>query len=126
MDKGSDKQNKMDELFESLTKDRPGNKFIPNHKLYKLIHDIVVPGELKVLGRTLQLEKTSPLGICRCNFSELCENNLNAADYLTLAQKYPIVFLDKVPKIDLNDKNVARRFITLIDALYEYKVNTVY
>ncbi|CAN3357967.1 hypothetical protein DICA4_D01442 [Diutina catenulata] len=52
-------------------------------------------------------------------FSEICQGLYAASDYITLASRFPIVVVDKVPVMTLKMKNEARRFITLIDALYE-------
>ncbi|GAO50867.1 hypothetical protein SAICODRAFT_6940 [Saitoella complicata NRRL Y-17804] len=52
-------------------------------------------------------------------FNELCARNLGAADYISIASRFPTLILDEVPVMSLLMKNEARRFITLIDALYE-------
>ncbi|EIW71533.1 hypothetical protein TREMEDRAFT_67817 [Tremella mesenterica DSM 1558] len=56
---------------------------------------------------------------CRFTFTELCERPLGPADYITLASRFRIFFIDEVPVLPLKMKNEARRFINLIDALYE-------
>uniref|UniRef100_A0A7S3JPQ8 EF-hand domain-containing protein n=1 Tax=Aureoumbra lagunensis TaxID=44058 RepID=A0A7S3JPQ8_9STRA len=52
-------------------------------------------------------------------FDQLCGSALGAADYLAIAQALHVVFVDGVPIMDLNDLDRARRFITLLDALYD-------
>jgi hypothetical protein len=54
-------------------------------------------------------------------FSQLCAANLGPADYITLASTYHTLILTDVPVLTLLLKNEARRFITLLDALYESK-----
>ncbi|ORY85005.1 AFG1-like ATPase-domain-containing protein, partial [Protomyces lactucae-debilis] len=60
-------------------------------------------------------------GVVKFDFSYLCEADLGPADYISIASKYTTIILDKVPILMLNKKNEARRFISLIDALYESK-----
>lgn len=50
---------------------------------------------------------------------------LNASDFLKLAGHYHTLFLESIPRIGKEDKNTVRRFITLLDALYENKVNVI-
>jgi hypothetical protein len=54
-------------------------------------------------------------------FSQLCAANLGPADYITLASTYHTLILTDVPILTTLLKNEARRFITLLDALYESK-----
>ena len=55
------------------------------------------------------------------NFSQICEGLHSSSDYITLASKYQTVVLDGVPVMTTKMKNEARRFITLLDAVYESK-----
>ena len=59
--------------------------------------------------------------LCRLDFMELCDADLGALDYRAIAQMYDIVTLENVMVMDLEGHNRARRFITLIDELYEAK-----
>ncbi|KAJ2077437.1 ATPase, partial [Coemansia sp. RSA 988] len=73
---------------------------------------------LRFLGRTL----TVPLaanGVARFSFSELCKDAHSAVDYIELAKRYHTLMLTDVPVMNMSDRDEARRFITLIDALYE-------
>ncbi|KAJ3197097.1 hypothetical protein HK101_006059 [Irineochytrium annulatum] len=56
------------------------------------------------------------------SFRELCGEPHSAADYLELARSFDVLVLTGVPKMTLFQRNEARRFITLLDALYENKV----
>ncbi len=82
------------------------------------------PETLTVQGRTL----TSPMaavGVARFGFADLCERPLGAADYLAIAARYHTVILSGIPELGPEQRNEARRFIILIDALYEQKVKLV-
>jgi cell division protein ZapE len=59
------------------------------------------------------------------DFDELCARPLGAADYLAIATHYDVVLLDQVPTLNAERRNEARRFMTLIDELYEHKVTTI-
>ncbi len=79
---------------------------------------------LKVQGRRLELRKGAK-GVALCHFDDLCRQPLGAADYLAIAGRFHTVILDGVPKLQAEERNEARRFITLIDALYEHRVHVV-
>ncbi len=52
-------------------------------------------------------------------FDELCARPLAAADYLAIAERYAAVVLEGIPRLEPSQRNEARRFHILIDALYE-------
>jgi cell division protein ZapE len=58
-------------------------------------------------------------------FAELCGSNFGPADYLALATHYHAVILSGVPRLSPDNRDIAKRFVTLIDALYEHKVTLV-
>ena len=58
-------------------------------------------------------------------FSDLCEKALGAADYLALAKMLDTVILTHIPALPPEKRNEAKRFVTLIDALYEHKVRLI-
>ncbi len=64
-------------------------------------------------------------GVARFSFAELCEAPLGAVDYLELVRRFHTLVLDGVPKIGPEQRNEARRFMTLVDTLYEHRVNLV-
>ncbi|MFN3228641.1 MAG: cell division protein ZapE [Asticcacaulis sp.] len=73
---------------------------------------------IEVLERTLRFERAAgPL--LRVGFAEVCDVPLGAQDYLALAERFTTIFLDGVPVMTPDKRNVAKRFVTLIDALYE-------
>ncbi|MGQ0676651.1 MAG: cell division protein ZapE [Rhodospirillales bacterium] len=75
-------------------------------------------------GRSLTLKRTA-LGVARAGFAELCQRPLGAADYLALAESFHTLILAGVPQLGPERHNEARRFMTLVDALYEHRVNLV-
>jgi cell division protein ZapE len=58
-------------------------------------------------------------GVARFSFVDLCEKPLSAVDYLRLARDYHTVLIDRIPVMDYPERNAAKRFINLIDALYD-------
>ena len=73
---------------------------------------------LEVLGRQVRLPRASG-GVLRATFAELCEAALGPQDYLAVAGRFHTVFLEGIPVLTPDRRNEARRFVTLIDALYE-------
>jgi cell division protein ZapE len=55
----------------------------------------------------------------------LCAEARGASDYLSIARRYHSVFIVGIPKLGPENRNEAARFVTLIDALYEHKVNLI-
>ena len=72
----------------------------------------------QVFGRKLEARRTAGR-TARFTFDELCRRELGAADYLALAESFDTIFLDAIPAMTLRDREAARRFIHLIDVLYE-------
>lgn len=85
---------------------------------------IARPTILRVQGRDLVLENTAA-GTAKTTFQRLCGNPLGAADYLKLAHSFQTLILENVPQMDRSMRNEAKRFVTLIDALYETKTKLV-
>ena len=79
------------------------------------------PRDISIKGRTLHVPCSSH-GVARFSFADLCETPLAASDYLRLARDYHTILVDRVPAMDYSDRNAAKRFITLIDALYDNAV----
>jgi len=59
------------------------------------------------------------------DFEELCARPLGAADYMAIATHFPVVLIDQVPRLSEDLRDQARRFMVLIDELYEHKVMLV-
>ena len=73
---------------------------------------------MKVYGRTIPVPRAYN-GVTMWSFEELCKTSLGPADYISLASAYHTLILTNVPVLTWLMKNEARRFITLLDALYE-------
>lgn len=82
------------------------------------------PQDIVVKGRKLHVPQASH-GIARFAFKDLCEKPLGASDYLKLAHEFHTILLDRVPVMHYEDRNAAKRFITLIDTLYDNGVKLV-
>ena len=80
--------------------------------------------ELDLGGRKFVVSRAAK-GAARLAFWELCARPLGAADYLALAKRFESVFVEDVPRLGPDKRNEARRFVTLIDALYEHRVKLV-
>ncbi len=79
------------------------------------------PLTLSVHGRRVEIPRAAEEA-GRASFAELCEKPLGPADFLAVAEAFDTFFLDRVPILSRAKNNEAKRFVTLIDALYEAKV----
>jgi cell division protein ZapE len=98
---------KLDEDFASLTVGATAN-----------------PTTLTVNGREVQIAKTAE-GVAFVEFDELCAKPLGPGDYLAIAGRFHTLMISGIPKLGPHNRNEAKRFVTLIDALYEAKVNLI-
>ncbi|MET0220643.1 MAG: cell division protein ZapE [Tardiphaga sp.] len=83
-----------------------------------------MPREITIKGRVLHVP-CSAHGVARFDFAELCQRPLAASDYLRLAHDYHTIMIDRIPVMDSADRNAAKRFITLVDALYDNAVKLI-
>ena len=79
---------------------------------------------LHVNGRQVELPRFSN-GVARAMFYDLCGRPLGAADYLALADAVRVLIVEDIPALSRSNFNEAKRFVTLIDALYEAKVRLI-
>jgi cell division protein ZapE len=79
------------------------------------------PDSLTIQGRRLPVPLSIP-GAARFDFHALCGVALGAGDYLAIATHYRTVFIDGIPRLSPDNFDEARRFVTLVDALYEHRV----
>ncbi len=82
------------------------------------------PERLRVLGHTLAVPLAAE-GVARFDFDALCRQALGPGDYGALATHYQALVLDEVPLLSPDNHDAARRFITLVDELYEHRVKLV-
>lgn len=79
---------------------------------------------LKIKTREIHLPAFSN-GVVRAPFYDLCGQPLGPADYLALAEAVRVLILEDIPRLSSENYNQARRFVTLIDALYEARVRLI-
>ena len=103
----SETQNEFEILF---------NKFVDNSHLTTIT--------IKTNSREIVFDKCSA-NILMTNFKKLCEENFSHQDYVNISKKFNILFLKNVPELNDQKKDSCRRFISLIDMLYENKCSIV-
>jgi cell division protein ZapE len=79
------------------------------------------PRDISIKGRLLHVP-CSAHGVARFSFADICEKPLAASDYLRLARDYHTIIIDHIPVMDYAERNAAKRFIALIDTLYDNAV----
>jgi cell division protein ZapE len=80
--------------------------------------------QLAVKGRRVGVPRAA-MGVARFSFHDLCEQPLAAADYLRIAHEYHTIILDRIPVMTFDNRNAAKRFIILIDTLYDTNVKLI-
>jgi len=104
---GPEADRRMDDAWEATTRDKP-----------------VAPAVLTVKGRSIEVPRATD-DTARFSFADLCEHAHGARDYLAIAARYSTIFLDHVPMLAENRRNEAKRFILLIDTLYDHQIRLV-
>ncbi|KAF9238772.1 AFG1-like ATPase [Melanogaster broomeanus] len=105
-------QAEIDKIFDSLTS--------PPSSLELNVDPVIANRPITTFGRTLHVPLSTSC-VARFTFDELCDRPLSAADYLEITKTFGTVFVTDVKKMGVSRKDVARRFITFIDACYESK-----
>ncbi|MDB5412819.1 MAG: ATPase [Rubritepida sp.] len=82
------------------------------------------PSSIQVLGRAVPIGEAAR-GVARLSFDDICGRPLGPADYLALATHFHTLVLDGIPRLGPDNFDKARRFITLVDALYEHRCKLV-
>ena len=103
----SSKQNTMREIFNILSKD--------------VYQDRV---SIEILGRAIQTRLLAD-EVVWFAFRELCDGPRSQNDYIEIANRYKTVFLDGLPILSSEKENQARRFVSLVDELYDRRINLV-
>ena len=80
--------------------------------------------EIPLKGRSIHVPRAF-MGVARFTFRDLCEEPLAAADYLRIAREFHTIILDHVPVMTYDNRNAAKRFIILIDTLYDMNVKLI-
>ncbi len=84
----------------------------------------VAPRTLKVKGRAVTIPKAAG-GVAWASFDELCGQPRGAADYLAMAEAFDTLFVTGVRCLTERQKNEAKRFIILVDTLYESRTRLI-
>ena len=82
------------------------------------------PCDIALQGRVLRVPQAA-MGVARFTFAQLCEQPLGANDYLRLAHEFHTLLVDNIPVMDDDHRNAAKRFIILIDTLYDNAVKLI-
>jgi cell division protein ZapE len=82
------------------------------------------PVTLTVMGRQLVVPKAAD-GVARFDFDSLCNTALGAGDYLAIATHFHTLVLDDIPRLSPDNYDQARRFIVLVDTLYDQRVKLI-
>jgi cell division protein ZapE len=80
--------------------------------------------DLALKGRSVHVPRAF-MGVARVSFHHLCEAPLAAADYLRIAREFHTIILDHVPAMTYDNRDAAKRFIILIDTLYDMNVKLI-
>jgi cell division protein ZapE len=79
------------------------------------------PLALPLLGREILVPQAAN-HVARFDYADLCKQPLGSADFLEIAENFRTLIVDRIPVIQADERNEAKRFINLIDALYDQKV----
>jgi len=82
------------------------------------------PGSLTVMGRQVHVPAMAGEA-ARFSFADLCDEALGARDYLAIAERFNSMLIDRIPVLDQTRRNPAKRFILLIDTLYDKGIRLV-
>jgi cell division protein ZapE len=82
------------------------------------------PAEIPLKGRVIRVPEAAK-GVARFSFAQLCQQPLGASDYLRVAREFHTILLDRIPVMDFPQRNEAKRFIALIDTLYDNAVKLI-
>jgi cell division protein ZapE len=80
--------------------------------------------DIPLKGRSIHVPRAF-MGVARFSFQDLCEEPLAAADYLRIAREFHTIVIDHVPAMTCDNRNAAKRFIILIDTLYDMNVKLI-
>ena len=76
---------------------------------------------INVKGRNFKIENFYE-GIVRINFNELCDQNFGAEDYLEIIKNCKFIVIEQVPQFNDTNSNQQKRFITLLDIIYDKRI----
>jgi len=115
-------------LNQSKTYFSPVNQATSNEfiKLFKhfVDDDEIHIKKIKTKSRVIRFEKCTS-NIAFCSFKQLCEFNLAHEDYKNIAKEFNLIFIENIPFFTNLKSDHCRRFISLIDMLYEQQCSVV-
>lgn len=79
------------------------------------------PMDIAMKGRKIHVPLAADR-MARFSFADLCEQPLGAADFLAIAERFDTIFIDHIPLLGPNKRNQTKRFIILVDTLYDQGV----
>jgi len=131
LDPGVDYRRKMlagaDKLFFNLS-DKDLNADESLNGIFKFMAsketDMVKEKTIRIKGRDVHFNKACG-GLIDCDFAELCDRPLWTNDYLKISQVFHTVIIRNIPILSQKNRTEARRFICLIDTLYDHKIRVV-
>ena len=94
----------LDRIWDALTDGAAGQPFVLEHR-----------------GRSIRLPATAR-GVLRAGFWDLCGQPLGPGDYLAICQRIDALIIDGIPRLGASNYNEAKRFVTLIDTIYEARL----
>ena len=113
-------QNKTnDQFFYPLNKK---TNFIINKLFRELTKNKVKQDKILLIKGRNFLIKNYYEGISRFDFNDLCNKDIGAEDYIKIAESCKYILIENLPNFDNNNSNQQKRFITLIDIVYEKKI----
>ena len=82
------------------------------------------PAEIALKGRAVAVPRSAGRA-ARFSFADLCQKPLGARDFLAIANTFDTIFIDHIPMLDADRRNETKRFIILVDTLYDHAVRLV-
>ena len=96
------------------------------HKLFRALTgaDKGAPDHVRVFGRDVEIPEAAH-NVARVRYEDLCDRALGATDFVEIARVYHTIVMDGIPVLDPAKRNEVKRFIVLIDALYDHRVKLI-
>jgi cell division protein ZapE len=115
-------RSEMSRIFETLL-----GKSDNGRTLQARSETVTVMSGRQIAIRQAHSDGAGGIGCAKFTFEELCDQPFGASDYLAIAQQYGAIMIENIPKFsaDLTNRNQMRRFITLLDVLYDANVRLV-
>ena len=104
--------------------DRQADDFIQERYNEFTNYAAIKASTLPVLGRNVLLSSIHG-DVALTSFDELCAQPLGSIDYIEIAKNFNLIIMANIPQLSPDKRNEAKRFMLLIDALYEHKVKLI-